>query len=313
MNKNAKIYVAGHTGLVGSAICRALLKNGYRNSIYRTSKQLDLRITEDVERFYQEHMPEYVFLSAGHVGGIKVNNEYPADFLMFNLQIQNNVIDASRRYGVKKLIFLGSSCVYPKSTPQPIREEYLLSAPLEPTNQWYAIAKISGIELCKQYKKQFACDFITVMPTNLFGPNDNYNPESSHVLPAMIRRFHVAKSNGAKSVTCWGTGNALREFLHSDDLGSALVQLMETPSSYEMVNIGSGVEVSIRSLSEMVARVVGYSGAIDWDSSQPDGTPRKLLDSSKIRGLGWQPSIQLESGIKDAYIDFLKNSRSTAL
>lgn len=307
MHSGSKIFVAGHAGLAGSAICRELTRQGFKNQVYRTSLELDLRDEEAVESFFQNERPEYVFLAAGHVGGIKANNDHPANFLMFNLKIQSNVIEASKRHLVRKLLFLGSSCVYPKITPQPIREEYLLTASLEPTNQWYAVAKIAGIELCKQYRRQYGCDFISVMPTNLYGPNDNYDLTSSHVLPGLIRRFHEAKISGAQSVACWGSGTPLREFLHSDDLGRAVVYLMLRYSSDKIINVGSGVEVSIKDLSNIVAGVVGYRGLIRWDTSQPDGTPRKLLDCSKLSSLGWKHSINLEDGVKSTYEDYLKN------
>ncbi len=307
MQHNSKIYVAGHTGLAGSAICRELSRLGYKNQVIRTSRELDLRDSEAVESFFRSEKPEYVFLAAGYVGGIKANSDYPANFLMFNLKIQNNVINASKQFGVKKLLFLGSSCVYPKLTPQPIREEYLLTAQLESTNQWYAVAKIAGIELCKQYRKQYGCDFIAVMPTNLYGPNDNYNLESSHVLPGLIRRFHNAKVSCQEAVTCWGSGKPLREFLHSDDLGRAVVYVMYNYSSDEIINIGSGTEISIKELSHLIAKVVGFEGLIKWDETKPDGTPRKFLDCSKLQRLGWRPSISLENGIKTTYEDFVQN------
>ena len=303
---DSKIYVAGHHGLAGSAIWRSLQHRGYRNLIGKRSREVDLRDAQAVEAFFASERPEYVFLAAAKVGGIKANNDLPGEFLLNNLTIQNHVIDAARRHGVRKLLFLGSSCIYPRLAPQPLKEEYLLSGPLEPTNQWYAIAKIAGIKLCQAYRRQYGCDFISAMPTNLYGPGDNYDPLGSHVLPAMIRRFHEAKVSGVPSVTCWGTGSPLREFLHSDDLGDALVFLMENYSAEEFINVGSNQELTIRELAERVSRIIGYPGTIHWDSSQPDGTPRKLMDSSRLHALGWSPKVGFEDGIRGAYQDFLR-------
>jgi len=305
LTQDSKIYVAGHHGLAGSAIWRSLERRGYRNLVGRRSRELDLCDGPAVDAFFATERPEAVFLAAAKVGGIKANNEFPGDFLFRNLAIQNHVIDAARRHGVRKLLFLGSSCIYPRMAPQPLKEEFLLSGPLEPTNQWYAIAKIAGIKLCQAYRRQHGCDFIAAMPTNLYGPGDNYDPLGSHVLPALIRRFHEAKVAGAPGVTCWGTGAPLREFLHSDDLGDALVFLMERYSEEQFINVGSGQELTVRELAGLVARVVGYEGTISWDPSEPDGTPRKLMDSSRLRALGWSPKVDLEEGIRGAYRDFL--------
>jgi GDP-L-fucose synthase len=308
MRPESKIYVAGHHGLAGSAIWRELQRQGFTNLLGRRSVDLDLADTAAVERFFEAERPEYVFLAAAKVGGIKANSDFPGDFLFRNLAIQNNVIDAARRFGVIKLLFLGSSCIYPKLAPQPLKEESLLTGPLEPTNEWYAIAKIAGIKLCQAYRRQHGCDFISAMPTNLYGPGDNYDPLCSHVLPALIRRFHEAKIAQAPSVTCWGTGTPLREFLHSEDLGRALVLLMRNYSEEQFINVGSGSDLSIRELAETVARVIGYLGEIHWDPTKPDGTPRKLMDSSRLRSLGWQPQVGLEEGIVGAYRDFLGRS-----
>jgi GDP-L-fucose synthase len=303
---DSKIYVAGHFGLAGSAIWRELERQGFKNLIGRRQRELDLSNRQAVDDFFAEERPAYVFLAAAKVGGIKANNDFPGDFLFKNLDIQNNVIDAARRTGVRKLLFLGSSCIYPKHAPQPLKEEYLLTGPLEPTNEWYAIAKIAGIKLCQAYRRQHGCDFISAMPTNLYGPNDNYDPNGSHVLPALIRRFHEAKQAKLPFVTCWGTGSPLREFLHSDDLASALVLLMRGYSEEQFINVGSGSDLSIKELSETVARAIGYEGEIRWDPTKPDGTPRKLMDSSRLRSLGWEPRISLEDGVRNAYADFLK-------
>lgn len=308
MDLDSKIYVAGHAGLAGSAIWRELERQGFKNLTGRRQRELDLSDRQAIDDFFAEERPAYVFLAAAKVGGIKANNDFPGDFLFKNLAIQNNVIDAARRTGVRKLLFLGSSCIYPKHAPQPLKEEYLLTGPLEPTNEWYAIAKIAGIKLCQAYRRQHGCDFISAMPTNLYGPNDNYDPDGSHVLPALIRRFHEAKRAGVAHVTCWGTGSPLREFLHADDLARALVFLMRNYSGEQFVNVGSGSDLTIRELAETVARVIGYQGKIDWDASKPDGTPRKLMDSSRMQGLGWSPEIRLEDGIRDAYADFLKRN-----
>ena len=305
MQPDARIYVAGHRGLVGSALSRELERQGFRHRIERTREQLDLLDGAAVDRFFQETRPEYVFLAAAKVGGILANDRQPAGFLYENLQIQNHIIHAAWRSGVRKLLFLGSSCIYPKLAPQPLQEDQLLTGPLEPTNQWYAIAKIAGIKLCQAYRRQHGADFIAAMPTNLYGPNDNYDPENSHVLPALIRRFHEAKQSQAREVVCWGTGKPLREFLHSDDLARACVFLMQHYSEEQFINVGSGSDISIRELAELVREVTGYPGLIEWDATRPDGTPRKLMDSSRLLALGWRPQIDLPTGIRRAYEDFL--------
>ena len=302
--KDARIYVAGHRGLAGSAIWRQLQQRGYTNLLGRSHAELDLLDESAVQRFFQDAKPEYVFIAAAKVGGILANDTQPVEFLRENLQIQNNLIHQAYLAGVKKLLFLGSSCIYPKFAPQPMKEEYLLTGTLEPTNQWYAIAKIAGIKLCQAYKREYGRDFISTMPTNLYGTNDNYNLQTSHVLPALIRKFHEAKVSNSKTVTCWGTGKPLREFLHADDLGAACVFLMEHYSDEQFINVGSGQEVSIKDLTETVRRVTGFSGEIVWDTSKPDGTPRKLMDSSRLFALGWRPKISLEAGIRLAYADF---------
>jgi len=305
MQTTSKVYVAGHRGLAGSAIWRELERQDFTNLIGRRSTELDLAKIGDVDRFFEIEKPEYVFLAAAKVGGIKANNDFPGDFLFRNLVIQNNVIDAARRFAVRKLLFLGSSCIYPKLANQPLKEDYLLTGPLEPTNEWYAIAKIAGIKLCQAYRRQHGCDFISAMPTNLYGPGDNYDPQGSHVLPALIRKFHEAKISRLPFVSCWGTGTPYREFLHSDDLGRALVFLMRHYSEDQFINVGSGVELTIRDLAYTVARVIGYTGEIRWDSTKPDGTPRKLMDSSRLRMIGWEPEVSFEEGIGGAYRDFL--------
>lgn len=306
MDKDSKIFVAGHRGLAGSAIVRELARQGFRNLIVKTRAELDLLDARVVGEFHKHYCPEYVFIAAAKVGGIMANNTYPASFLHENLQIQNNLIDGAYRAGVKKLLFLGSSCIYPKLAPQPLKEEYLLTGPLEPTNEAYAIAKIAGIRMCQAYRRQHGCDFISVMPTNLFGPNDNYDPQNSHVFAAFIRRFHEAKVSGAKEIVLWGTGNPLREFLYSDDLASGCIFLMQNYSEEQFINLGSGIEVSIRDLADTVRKAIGYDGVVVWDHSKPDGTPRKLMDSSRLLKMGWRPQIDLETGIKLAYDDFLK-------
>ena len=302
--KNARIYIAGHRGLVGSAIWRALEQDGFTHLIGRTRAELDLLDTAAVRRFYEAERPEYVFIAAARVGGIKANNDNPANFLYENLQIQNNLIHLAKESHVRKLLFLGSSCIYPRHAPQPMREEALLTGPLEPTNEWYAIAKISGIKMCQAYRRQHGCDFIAAMPTNLYGPNDNYDPINSHVLPALIRRFHEAKTTSAPSIACWGTGSPLREFMHSDDAGRACLFLMENYSEEQFINVGSGVELSIRELTLLVARIVGYAGTVTWDSTKPDGSPRKLMDSSRLFAMAWRPQVDLEAGVREAYEDF---------
>ncbi|MBE2941495.1 GDP-L-fucose synthase [Anoxybacillus flavithermus] len=307
MNKDAKIYVAGHRGLVGSAILRKLQADGYTNLVYKTSQELDLRDRNQVDRFFEEEKPEYVFLAAAKVGGIVANNEYPADFIRDNLMIQTNVIDAAYRNGVKKLLFLGSTCIYPKFAPQPLKEEYLLTGELEPTNEPYAIAKIAGIKMCQSYNRQYGTKYISVMPTNLYGPNDNFDLHTSHVLPALIRKFHEAKENNAPYVEVWGTGTPRREFLHSDDLADACVFLMNNYEGNEIVNVGVGEDISIKELAEKIKNIVGYQGEIKFDTTKPDGTPRKLVDVSKINALGWKASISLEEGLQKAYQWFLDN------
>jgi GDP-L-fucose synthase len=313
MEKDAKIYIAGHRGMVGSAIHRKLQQEGYTNFVVRTSKELDLRNQQAVADFFATEKPDYVFLAAAKVGGIVANNTYRADFLYENLAIQNNVIHSAYSAGVKKLMFLGSSCIYPKLAPQPLKEEYLLSGFLEPTNEPYAIAKIAGIKMCEAYRAQYGCDFISAMPTNLYGPNDNYDLQNSHVLPAMIRKFHEAKTNGTPAVTLWGTGSPMREFLHADDLAAACLYLMENYSEPELVNVGTGADVTIKELAETVKEVVGFEGELIWDTSKPDGTPRKLMDVSKLHAAGWQHTIELADGIALAYQDFLENHNTLRL
>ena len=307
MEKNSKIYVAGHRGMVGSAIVRELQRQGYTNLVVRTHAELDLARQADVEAFFAAEKPEYVFHPAGKVGGIIANQTAMADFLYENLMIEMNVINAAWKNGCKKLLFLGSSCIYPRMAPQPIREETLLTSALEKTNEGYALAKISGLKYCEYLNRQYGTDFISVMPTNLYGPNDNYHPEHSHVLPALIRRFHEAKVAGVPSVTCWGDGSPLREFMYVDDLANLCVFLMNNYSGDETVNGGTGKELTIKELTELVAKVVGYKGAILWDTSKPNGTPRKLLDVSKATALGWRYKTELEDGIRLAYEDFLTN------
>lgn len=306
LDRTAKVYIAGHRGLAGSALWRAFESQGFSQLIGRSHADLDLLDTQAVSGFYEAEKPAYVLIAAAKVGGILANDTQPAEFLFQNLQIQNNLIDGAWRAGVKKLLFLGSSCIYPKLSPQPMREDYLLTGPLEPTNQWYAVAKIAGLKLCEAYRRQYGCDFISAMPASLYGPNDNYDPKASHVLPALIRRFHEAKVTGAKEVACWGTGSALREFMYSDDLGRACLFLLENYSSEQFINVGTGTETSIRELTMHVAHAVGYTGQIAWDSSKPDGMPRKLMDSSRLLALGWRPTVALADGIRLAYQDFLK-------
>jgi GDP-L-fucose synthase len=301
MDKSSKIYVAGHNGMVGSAIVRRLKKDGFENILTRSSRELDLRRQDEVEQFFYRERPDYVFLAAAKVGGILANNTYRGEFLYDNLMIEANVIEASRKYGVKKLLFLGSSCIYPKLAPQPLKEEYLLTGPLEPTNEPYAIAKIAGIKLCDAYRSQYGCNFISVMPTNLYGPNDNYDLKTSHVLPALLRKFHEAKIKGEKEVVMWGTGSPLREFLHVDDLADACLFLMENYDEPGLVNIGTGKDISIKDLALLIKKIVGFEGEIVHDLSKPDGTPRKLLDVSKLNKLGWKAKIGLEEGIRRVY------------
>ena len=307
MKKDAKIYVAGHHGMVGSAICRELERQGYTNIITRTHAQLDLCRQDAVDAFFAEEKPEYVFLAAAKVGGIEANSEAPADFMYQNMMLEMNVIHSAWRTGCRKLEFLGSSCIYPRMAPQPMKEDCLLTSPLEETNEAYALAKIAGLKYCAYLNKQYGTDYISVMPTNLYGPNDNYHPEHSHVLPALIRRFHEAKEAEAPSVTCWGDGSPLREFLYVDDLANLCVYLMNHYSGDETINAGSGKEISIRELAKLVARVVDYRGEILWDTGKPNGTPRKLLDVSKAAALGWRYKMELEDGIRLAYQDFLNN------
>lgn len=304
MEKSGKIYVAGHRGMVGSAIVRKLRSSGYNNIIFRTSQELDLKDFGKVVRFLREEKPDYVFLAAAKVGGIVANNTYKGQFLFENLQIQNSVIHGSHLAGVKKLMFLGSSCIYPKLAPQPLREDYLLTGTLEPTNEPYAIAKITGIKMCEAYRDQYGSNFISVMPTNLYGPNDNYDLNNSHVLPAMIRKFHEAKRDGKPSVELWGTGSPMREFLHADDLADACVYLMENYNDPTLVNIGTGVDITIKELAETIKAETGYEGNIVWNTDKPDGTPRKLMDVSKLHGLGWEHKINLKEGIAKVYAEY---------
>jgi GDP-L-fucose synthase len=306
MKKSDKIYIAGHRGMVGSAIERRLRKEGFNNIITRTSKELDLKDQRTTETFFETEKPDYVFLAAAKVGGIVANNTYRADFLYDNLMIEANVIHSCYKIGVKKLMFLGSSCIYPKLAPQPLKESYLLTGLLEPTNEPYAIAKIAGIKLCEAYRDQYGCNFISVMPTNLYGPNDNYDLQNSHVLPAMIRKFHEAKSEGKSEVILWGTGNPLREFLHVDDLADACLYLMQNYNERELINIGVGEDISIKNLANLIRNIVEYQGEITWDTSKPDGTPRKLMDVSKLNAQGFNAKISLEEGIRQVYQEFIK-------
>ena len=305
MNKNDKIYIAGHRGMVGSALMRKLQSEGFTNFVTRTSAELDLRDQQAVAAFFAQEKPEYVFLAAAKVGGIVANNTYRAEFLYDNLQIQNNIINSAHLNNVTKLMFLGSSCIYPKLAPQPLHEDALLTGLLEPTNEPYAIAKIAGIKMCDAYRAQYGCDYISVMPTNLYGYNDNYHPQNSHVLPALIRRFHEAKEQGAPSVTIWGSGSPLREFLFADDLAEACYYLMQNFSEAGFINIGSGKEITIKDLALLIKSIVGYEGELTFDATKPDGTPRKLMDVSKLAALGWAYKTELEQGIKLAYQDFL--------
>ncbi|HDM78405.1 MAG TPA: GDP-L-fucose synthase [Deltaproteobacteria bacterium] len=309
MDKASKIFVAGHRGLVGSAILRKLQTEGYSNIVTRTREELDLRDQQAVNRFFEEERPEYVFLAAAKVGGILANSTCPADFIRDNLQIQTNVIDAAYRYGVKKLLFLGSSCIYPRNAPQPMKEEYLLTGSLEPTNEWYAIAKIAGIKMCQAYRRQYGFNAICVMPTNLYGPGDNFDLKTSHVIPALIRKFHEAKAEGKSHVVVWGTGNPRREFLYVDDLADALLFLMEHYNSEEIINVGIGKDITIRELAELIREVVGYEGDIVFDLSKPDGVPRKLLDVSRIHALGWQAKTPLREGLEKTYRWYVEHRR----
>lgn len=308
MNTNDKIYVAGHRGMVGSAIVRKLEEQGFKNIVARTSAELDLRSQQAVEDFFAKEKPAYVFLAAARVGGIMANNSFRADFLYDNLMIQNNVIHAAYKNKVNKLMFLGSSCIYPKLAPQPLKEEYLLTGPLEHTNEPYAIAKIAGIKLCDAFRAQYGCNFVSVMPTNLYGPNDNYDLKKSHVLPALIRKFHEAKIHGHSSVTIWGTGTPRREFLHVNDLADACYFLMQHYNEPGLINVGIGEDITIKNLALLIKEIVGYNGAIEHDSSKPDGTPRKLMDISRLQALGWKAKIHLREGIEEVYKDFAKQS-----
>lgn len=307
MNKEDKIYIAGHRGLVGSAILRNLEKSGYNNFILRTSKELNLTSQADVNQFFEKEKPDYVFLAAAKVGGILANDTYPADFIRDNLLIQTNVINAAYRNNTKKLLFLGSSCIYPKFAPQPMKEEHLLTGELEPTNEWYAIAKIAGIKMCQAYKKQYGFNAISLMPTNLYGPGDNFNLENSHVMPALIRKFHDAKVNNFTEVEVWGTGAPKREFLHVDDMADASVFLMNTYNEADFVNVGVGEDVSIKELAELVKEVIGFEGKLTFDTSKPDGTPRKLLDVSRLNSIGWSAKTGLDKGLQDTYKWYLEH------
>jgi len=307
MEKNSKIYLAGHRGLVGSAISRKLRAEGYNNLVLKTKDELDLMDQSAVALFFKKTKPEYVFLAAAKVGGILANNTYPAQFIYENLQIQNNIIHQSYLNGVKKLLFLGSSCIYPRECPQPIKEEYLLTGPLEPTNEPYALAKIAGLKMCQSYNRQYGTNFISVMPTNLYGPNDNFDLDDSHVLPALIRKFHEGKINSSPTVVVWGTGSPKREFLHIDDLADACVFLMNNYNDSEIINIGTGVDITIKKLAELIKNIIDYKGEINWDTTKLDGTPRKLLDVSKVESLSWRHKIGLETGIKMTYEWYLKN------
>lgn len=307
MDKNSLVYVAGHRGLAGAALCRALTRAGFARQITRGHAELDLCDQLAVRSFFAEQKPDVVVLAAAKVGGIHANATYPAEFIYQNLQIQNNVIDSAYRNGCKKLLFLGSSCIYPKLCPQPIKEEYLLTGPLEPTNDAYALAKIAGVRMCQAYRKQYGFDAVSAMPTNLYGPGDNYHQENSHAIPALIRRFHEAKRAGAERATIWGTGTALREFLHVDDMAEACVFLLENYSDFEHVNVGSQTECTIMELARLIARVTGFKGEIVTDATKPDGTPRKLMDSGKLFAMGWRPRVVLEDGLGEAYRDFLQN------
>ncbi len=313
MQPSDKIYIAGHRGMVGGAILRNLKKYGYSNIIARTSAELDLRNQQAVQLFFEQEKPAYVFLAAAKVGGIMANNTYRADFLYQNLMIETNIIHAAYLAGVKKLMFLGSSCIYPKMAPQPLKEEYLLTGLLEATNEPYAIAKIAGIKLCEAYRDQYGCNFISVMPTNLYGIGDNYHPQNSHVLPALIRKFHEAKINGEHTVTVWGSGTPLREFLFADDLAEACVFLMKNYNEKQFINIGTGEDLSIKELAVLVSKAVGFEGQLVFDTSKPDGTPRKLMDVTKLHKLGWKHHTTLEEGIKSAYMDFIQNTTDMAV
>ena len=304
---NSKIYVAGHNGMVGSSVLRLLKLKGFNNLIFKSSNELDLRNQKLVYHFFKKENPEFVINAAAKVGGILANDTYPYEFLMDNLLIQNNLIKSALDSGVKKFIFLGSSCIYPKFANQPIKEEYLLNGFLEPTNEWYAIAKISGLKLCQSIKKQFGKEFISLMPTNLYGPNDNFDLNSSHVIPALIRKIHEAKKRNSDNVELWGTGNPKREFLHTDDLANAILFALKNKINHDFLNVGSGIEISITNLAELIKNIIGYDGTIIWDKSKPDGTPRKLIDSTKINKLGWFSKIELKNGIKETYKWYLNS------
>jgi len=307
MEFSSKIYVAGHRGMVGSALVRNLKAHGYNNLIYKTRQELNLCNQQNVDTFFEEEKPEYVFLAAAKVGGIQANNTYRADFIYENLMVQSNIIHAAYKNKVKKLMFLGSSCIYPKLAPQPLKEEYLLTGALEYTNEPYAIAKIAGIKMCESYHKQYGCNFISVMPTNLYGQNDNYDLNNSHVLPALLRKFHDAKESHAPSVTVWGTGSPRREFMHADDMADACVHLMKTYDGEKFVNLGVGIDISIKELALLIKEIVGYQGELVFDTTKPDGTPRKLMDVSYLHSLGWTHKINLEQGIKNVYTEFKAN------
>lgn len=306
MNKSSSIFVAGHNGLVGSALVKKLTQEGYSNLLLSTRSELNLEVQQEVDDFFTKKRPEYVFLAAAKVGGILANNNYPAEFIYSNLMIQSNIINAAYKYGVKKLLFLGSSCIYPKLAPQPLKEEYLLTGLLESTNESYAIAKIAGIKMCEAYNRQYNTNFISVMPTNLYGPNDNFDLETSHVLPAMIRKFHDAKINNSAKVCLWGTGHPKREFLHVDDLAEACLFLMNNNSVFPVINIGTGEDVTIKELANLISKVIDYKGEVIWDETKPDGTPRKVLDVGIIHSLGWKHKIDLKSGIMSTYEWYLK-------
>ena len=309
MESSKVIFVAGHRGMVGSAIVRALKERGASNIVTRTSKELDLRNRTEVDQFFEQEKPEVVYLAAAKVGGIHANATYPADFLVDNILITTNVIDASCKHGVEKLLFLGSSCIYPRLASQPISEEALLTGPLEPTNEAYALAKIAGLKMCDAFRKQHGCNFISAMPTNLYGPGDNYHPENSHVLPALIRRFHEAVRDGKNEVVCWGSGSPKREFLHVDDLAKGLLHLMDHHNSEGWINIGTGEDLTIKELALTIANVVGYRGDVIWDTSKPDGTPRKLLNVDRINEMGWKAAIELRHGIESVYADYLSHEK----
>ena len=309
MESSKVIFVAGHRGMVGSAIVRALKERGASNIVTRTSKELDLRNRTEVDHFFEQEKPEVVYLAAAKVGGIHANATYPADFLVDNILITTNVIDASCKHGVEKLLFLGSSCIYPRLASQPISEEALLTGPLEPTNEAYALAKIAGLKMCDAFRKQHGCNFISAMPTNLYGPGDNYHPENSHVLPALIRRFHEAVRDGENEVVCWGSGSPKREFLHVDDLAKGLLHLMDHHNSEGWINIGTGEDLTIKELALTIANVVGYRGDVIWDTSRPDGTPRKLLNVDRINEMGWKAEIELRHGIESVYADYLSHEK----